>query len=475
MGGNTCARRKFHYLSAAAPALALVAPLTALAAPAARVEFAMGDPVAVSPSGQSRSLVKGVQVESGETVYTKSGRMQLRFTDGAYVSLQPNSEFRIDEYRYDGKTDGSERGFFSLLKGGMRTITGLVGRTNKKNYQVSTTVATIGIRGTEYTIAYTNSITGSVGEGEVEVCSGLGCVPFGSGQSFVVHEANSRPQLTSQKTDLPPQQPQDGVQPQLVIGDQTTSDGTNKTLCEASAAECSPAPAIPILTGTQTGMVAAKMGFGPYALGNVTVIFDSKGAATEIDGVAIATDAADFGNDGVIAWGRGLSNEDGSIMTHYVTALRTPDADLSSLIAGRVVATYTMIGGSSPTGHGFDAVTPAFFGTLNSASMTVDFGAQKVNADFKVTMSGLSFVGKAMGMPMNGALFGIDPQNTMASCNSGGGPSCTLSRMEGFVAGAGASRGGFAYEVLTPDLIAPGCTSACFTTIKGAAALSRKN
>jgi hypothetical protein len=134
-------------------ALSAAFPSAILAAPAARVEFAIGNPVAISPSGQSRSLVKGVQVESGETVSTNNGRVQLRFTDGAQVSLQPQSEFRIDEYRFDGKADGSERGFFSLFKGGLRTITGLVGRTNRKNYQVTTTVATIGIRGTEYTIA----------------------------------------------------------------------------------------------------------------------------------------------------------------------------------------------------------------------------------------------------------------------------------------------------------------------------------
>ena len=38
---------------------------------------------------------------------------------------------------------------------GLRTITGLVGRSNRDNYKVTTAVATIGIRGTEYTGAFT--------------------------------------------------------------------------------------------------------------------------------------------------------------------------------------------------------------------------------------------------------------------------------------------------------------------------------
>lgn len=39
---------------------------------------------------------------------------------------------------------------FSLLKGGLRTITGAIGKRKPDAYQLRTTVATIGIRGTNY-------------------------------------------------------------------------------------------------------------------------------------------------------------------------------------------------------------------------------------------------------------------------------------------------------------------------------------
>src|SRR3954447_15635220 len=99
-------------------------PCTTLAVPAARVEFVAGNVSATSQTGQTRALAKGTEVDSGDTVNTRDGRVQLRFTDGAYISLQSQTLFRIDDYRYDGKSDGSGRGFFSLLKGGLRTITG---------------------------------------------------------------------------------------------------------------------------------------------------------------------------------------------------------------------------------------------------------------------------------------------------------------------------------------------------------------
>src|SRR5690606_35872190 len=61
---------------------------------------------------------------------------------------QPNTDFAIREYRYDGRTDGSERGLFGLLKGAMRAVTGAIGRVNRSAYEIQTPTATIGIRGT---------------------------------------------------------------------------------------------------------------------------------------------------------------------------------------------------------------------------------------------------------------------------------------------------------------------------------------
>src|SRR3954469_19629026 len=124
-----------------------MASAEALAA-AARVDFVYGTVTVSGLDGREQLLVRGAELDNGDTVRTADGRAQLRFRDGAYVSLQPNSEFAIRDYRFDGKTDGSERGFFGLAKGAMRTVTGLVGRVNRNRYQISTPTATVGIRGT---------------------------------------------------------------------------------------------------------------------------------------------------------------------------------------------------------------------------------------------------------------------------------------------------------------------------------------
>ncbi|MCU0869113.1 MAG: FecR family protein [Burkholderiales bacterium] len=198
------------------------------AAPAANVDFVHGDASVSGPGGQTRPLKRGAAVEPGETIVTGDGaRAQLKFTDGAYVSLSPGSQFRIDEYRFNGKPDGTEKGFFSLLKGGLRTITGLVGRVNKGAYQVSTSVATIGIRGTEYTIAYGNSVTGSVGGGGITACNAGGCTNVDSGETFYIPSADVRPVITFKTVDLPPPPPPPAPPAEVVAGEARRSDGAN--------------------------------------------------------------------------------------------------------------------------------------------------------------------------------------------------------------------------------------------------------
>lgn len=146
-------------------ACSLFCAQAASAAAAGKVNFASGEVTATAAGGKSRPLQKGADVFSGDTIKTGNGRVQILFTDGGLISLQQDTQFRIDDYHFDGKTDGSEKGIFSLVKGGLRSITGLVGRTNKKNYRVETPVAYIGVRGTEFFAQLTNVLVLTCGQG----------------------------------------------------------------------------------------------------------------------------------------------------------------------------------------------------------------------------------------------------------------------------------------------------------------------
>jgi hypothetical protein len=70
--------------------------------------------------------------------------------DGGHMALRRDTRMRVDQFHYAGVEDGSERSVLSLLKGGLRAVTGAIGRINKPNYRIATPSATIGIRGTDF-------------------------------------------------------------------------------------------------------------------------------------------------------------------------------------------------------------------------------------------------------------------------------------------------------------------------------------
>src|SRR5690606_37598310 len=83
--------------------------------------------------------------------------------------------------------------------------TGLIGKGQRDNYRVNTAVATIGIRGTEYSAQFSGGQDGvlklSTGEGRVEVCNAGGCVIAAGGESAIV-TGTTAPAITTLKPTL---------------------------------------------------------------------------------------------------------------------------------------------------------------------------------------------------------------------------------------------------------------------------------
>lgn len=102
-------------------------------------------------AGGTRRLAKGAAVCVGETIVTaQAAQVQIRMDDGGMLSVRPDTKVKIDEFRFDGKEDGTEKSVITLLQGGFRALTGLIGHTHKENYSIRTPFANIGIRGTDH-------------------------------------------------------------------------------------------------------------------------------------------------------------------------------------------------------------------------------------------------------------------------------------------------------------------------------------
>ncbi|HYD78629.1 MAG TPA: FecR domain-containing protein [Paucimonas sp.] len=132
-------------------ALIMAFPALVEAAVAGRVQFVAGDVRVVDAAGRELPMKKGQDINEGDTVLSaQGGSAQLKMIDGAIVAVRPATQLKIVGYVFNGKEDGTENASFSLFKGGLRAITGLIGRTNKDRYKLETPTVVIGIRGTDH-------------------------------------------------------------------------------------------------------------------------------------------------------------------------------------------------------------------------------------------------------------------------------------------------------------------------------------
>jgi hypothetical protein len=130
--------------------------LTAGAAEVAgHVQFILGNVQIGTADGQMRDLKKGDAVSEGDVVSTAaSSSAQIKMNDGGFIAVRPDTKMKFEKFVFKGAKKGEERSFFSLFKGGFRAVTGLIGKTNKQNYRITTAAASIGIRGTDHETFY---------------------------------------------------------------------------------------------------------------------------------------------------------------------------------------------------------------------------------------------------------------------------------------------------------------------------------
>ena len=474
----------------AAAVLGLAVAAEALAA-AGWVDFASGGATITDARGRLRAAAKGEDVDPGDTLRTgASGRVQVHFTDGAYVSLQPGSEFAVRDYNFEGRTDGSERGFFSLARGAMRAVTGLIGRVNRNRYQIATPTATIGIRGTGGRIEILGDgstlVAGTSGIWTLSNAAGTIDVPAGT--AGVAPAAPGQPprQTDRQPSAGPAAAP--AARAQFAAADERTPAGDSASLCGAgtlaacassTVTQASPPPnpnpplasGSPYLVAYSFGDSAAATPSGNNQGQNVTAgaTFDASGRMTGFSDIVTLPPApfASFGGThqefgtagGVMAWGRwtgptsGIDNQIGPGNTpivlnpganagyHYVVGI--PATAMPT--AGS--ASFSFIGATRPTG--FDGtITPGTFsGTFtvnNWATGSISVTANLGFATFGYTVNGTGAF--AAGSPsFSGSLSATEsatPPSTYQCAPCSG-------TFNGAFYGPGAKFAGYAYQVDT--------------------------
>ena len=139
----------------AATVILAVAPGAASAQSAASFIVAIGAVQVIDASGRARAGERGGPLAPGDRVITGAdGLAQIRFSDGAMLSVRASSDLKIEAHSYRGDNDSLATTVLQLVRGGLRAITGAVARVNRSGYKVVTPTATIGVRGTDFEAFY---------------------------------------------------------------------------------------------------------------------------------------------------------------------------------------------------------------------------------------------------------------------------------------------------------------------------------
>jgi len=177
------------------------------AATTGRVVFASGNPVATDRAGVQRSLRRGDDIFVGDDLTTAvNGILQISFADGGFITLQPASEYRIDEYHWSGKSDGTEGAVYRLAKGCIRGVTGLIGEGRPNAYKIATAYANVGVRGVGFNTricagdcaTYADGFYYKTWEGTTYVRTNVQEIEVPDGTDFYVKDINSAIKVLSE-------------------------------------------------------------------------------------------------------------------------------------------------------------------------------------------------------------------------------------------------------------------------------------
>lgn len=192
--------------------LIIISPL-AFAGEVATMVNSVGTVTLIKADGSTVAIKKKGKVEEGDTLVTGNGAFAMfRFIDANEMLLRPDTQVKVTKFNFVEAEPTKDKAQFDLLKGGLRRLTGLIGKRGDKDAdKLVTTTATAGIRGTLYDTLICNNDCGKlsnglyyrVKEGEIVVKNDAGEISIKAGQFGLVVDARKKPVMLPKDPGLP--------------------------------------------------------------------------------------------------------------------------------------------------------------------------------------------------------------------------------------------------------------------------------
>lgn len=170
--------------------------------PIGTVTHLSGPLFAKKSDGTTKVLAPKSVVEEGDILVTeKNTYARVKFTDGGDVTLRPDSQLAVEEYAFEQGKPEKVKATFNLTKGGLRSITGKIGKMNPEQYKTITPNGVVGIRGTIYELKLCSGNCGSltaglylfVSDGAISIKTNAGIQHINTGQYAYVQHVNAPP------------------------------------------------------------------------------------------------------------------------------------------------------------------------------------------------------------------------------------------------------------------------------------------
>lgn len=158
-----------------------------------------------SEDGSEVVTEKELDIFSDDIVKTGNGKTAIQFVDDTRVDITEHSKLVIDAFVYDASTSTGTLGLKASL-GTIRYASGLIAKNSKQNVKIKTPTATIGVRGTDFSMTVDElggstiillpscDTNGNCFVGEIDVTSDAGQVILNQAfQATVVATVDSRP------------------------------------------------------------------------------------------------------------------------------------------------------------------------------------------------------------------------------------------------------------------------------------------
>lgn len=168
------------------------------------------------------------KVNEGDTLATEKGAYaMIKYIDGGEMILRPGTEVKVAQYKFVETDPLADKNEINVVKGGLRRLTGLIGKRGDKNAdKLVTATATAGIRGTVYDALQckgdcdklADGVYFKVKEGEIVLRNDAGEVSVKAGAFAYVKSQSELPQILPKDPGLPLMNPPKSMQPPAAEG-----------------------------------------------------------------------------------------------------------------------------------------------------------------------------------------------------------------------------------------------------------------